>query len=269
MTINRVKIKRSKEHSIGRQLNLIPRSFSASPIFERKSPGTRLVLTYAVKGTGMRRSHTRQSQSPSDKDGGLTAPTWLVPTCLRRASTSVRTYVVWCHSPRASRDDWVSALTTTPTTPWSCFTALEQGCETQGHISGELCHSTRTGVWNTGAHIRGVVSQHSDTRVKNKGTFKGSCFAALEHACEYQGTNSKTVSPSLCYSSNSVDRLLSSTRWSPKFTFSGQNKSLTLIILAVPSRSAVCLVTQGHVWDFHQLYMSGKSRLPLSLARSK
>ena len=40
---------------------------------------------------------------------------------------------------------------------------------------------------------RGVVSQHSDTRVKNKGTFKGSCFTAVEHACEYHGIKSKTV----------------------------------------------------------------------------
>ena len=71
MTINSVRIKRSKKPSIGRQLNLIPRSFSASPIFQRKSPGTRLVLTYTVKGTRMRRSGKRQSQSPSDKDGGL------------------------------------------------------------------------------------------------------------------------------------------------------------------------------------------------------
>ena len=75
MTISSVKIKRSNQHSIGRQLNLIPRSFSASPIFERKSPGTRLALTYAVKGTRMRRSGKRQSQSPSDKDGGFTAST--------------------------------------------------------------------------------------------------------------------------------------------------------------------------------------------------
>ena len=117
MTITSVKIKRSDQHSIRRQLNLNSVTFSASPSFRRKSPGKRLLLTYVVKGTGMRRSDKRQSQSPSDKDGGLTAPTWLVPTCFRRASTSARTRVVWGRSPRVCRDDWVSALTTTPTTP--------------------------------------------------------------------------------------------------------------------------------------------------------
>ena len=75
MQISSVKIERSDQHSSRRPLNLIPRSFSASPIFERKSPGTRLALTYAVKRTRMRRSDKRQSQSPGDKDGGLTAPT--------------------------------------------------------------------------------------------------------------------------------------------------------------------------------------------------
>ena len=172
MTISSVKIKRSDQHSTRRQLNLIPRSFSASPIFERKSPGTRLALTYAVKGAGMRRSDTRQSQSSSDKDGALTALTWLVPTCLRWASTSARTRVVWWHSPRASRDEWGRA-------------------SVRAHYNSdhslELLHSTRTGVWNTGAHIRGVISQHSDTRVKHRGTYQGSCFTAFGHASEKQG----------------------------------------------------------------------------------
>lgn len=102
MAITSVKIKRGNQHSIRRQLNLIPMPFSVFPILQRKSPGTRLVLTYAVKGQEwgevirgrVSRSVTRTVDLPLQPDK---YPLVSVEPPLN----SVRARVVWCHSLRA------------------------------------------------------------------------------------------------------------------------------------------------------------------------